>query len=538
MRIKSSKRSEELISELTRIYNFHSDSIIARVAFCYSLQINKRFDMAIAPLDQKGKDFLSETNLFGSVKGGTSYLPIYKSLLDQHYSSSLNEESFRVLFTHHLEFGLEKIQEITKDKNITAGEHISFLMLLVKKGLDLITNLNNPFENSSQTKRSIKQIDQLVSISIGKDEKDQELLLRINDLSEFDSCNIAIAGMVGSGKTELVKDLLYQLSSQTKNQLKFIFFDYKGEGSPDRLKQFFESTGSRMVDLRKGPMSLNPLSFINLSDERAKTFNIKSFVDFVCAIATQLGANQKHILQTIITDCFEQNGLINSLELGSKSPSHPTLANVFEALQDHYENNGIKPDTLYGIISDLATNIFRPDTTDDRNKIYEESLYINLPLELSDTLRQLCVFLTLKYLLAEFSSTNDTEPTEERIKPLRYVIVIDEAHVYLKNKNASKALEDILRVLRSKGVVVVMLTQGVEDYKTKNFDFSSQIKIPICLNINNKDYKLIESFIGTPRSKQKLQEVINKLEPGKGIVNISEPQVIKIRQFWRTVSEK
>ena len=153
-------------------------------------------------------------------------------------------------------------------------------------------------------------------------------------------------------------------------------------------------------------------------------------------------------------------------------------------------------------------------------------------------MRQLCVFLTLKYLLAEFSSTNDTEPTKDRIKPLRYVIVIDEAHVYLKNKNASKALEDILRVLRSKGVVIIMLTQGVEDYKTKNFDFTSQIKIPVCLNINNKDYKLIESFVGTPRSKQKLQEIIGKLEPQKAIINIIEPQIIKINQFWQTQKAK
>ena len=95
-----------------------------------------------------------------------------------------------------------------------------------------------------------------------------------------------------------------------------------------------------------------------------------------------------------------------------------------------------------------------------------------------------------------------------------------------------------MRILRSKGVVIIMLTQGVEDYKTKNFDFSSQVKIPICLNINNKDYKLIESYVGTPRSKQKLQEAIGKLEPKKGLINIKEPQVIKINQFWETMSAK
>lgn len=59
-----------------------------------------------------------------------------------------------------------------------------------------------------------------------------------------------------------------------------------------------------------------------------------------------------------------------------------------------------------------------------------------------------------------------------------------------------------------------------------------------CLNINNKDYKLIESFIGTPRSKQKPQEIIGKLEPQKAIINIIEPQIIKINQFWQTLKEK
>ena len=83
-----------------------------------------------------------------------------------------------------------------------------------------------------------------------------------------------------------------------------------------------------------------------------------------------------------------------------------------------------------------------------------------------------------------------------------------------------------------------MLTQGVEDYKKKNFDFVSQIKIPICLNINNKDYKMIEAFLGTPRSKQKLQEAIGKLESPKAIINITEPQVININQFYKTIAQK
>ena len=538
MRIRISKRNSEVIDHLTTLYNFKFDGIIARVAFTYSLQLSKKFDVnEDVNVGSDGKDWRDERALFGISTDEKSYYVTYKAMLDQHYNKNLSEEDFIKLFKRHLDFGLEKIQMDLEEKNIASGYHISYLMKIVKNGLELISE-NNPFIPQSNEITEIASYENLVSICLGKDEKNNDVFLRINDLNEFDSCNIAIAGMVGSGKTELVKDMLYQISAQSKNELKFIFFDYKGEGNPERLKSFFDGTGSKMVDLKKGPMDLNPLSFVSLTDRRIQEFNIKSFVDFVCTIATQLGTRQKQILQSVISDCFDQQGGLQTLMPDTYKDSHPTLADIFEALQTFYQNNNMTPDTLFGIISDLATNIFRTDGQPSAKKIYEQSLYINLPIELSDTLRQLCVFLTLKYLLAEFSSTNDTEPTEHRIKPLRYVIVIDEAHVYLKNKNASKALEDILSVLRSKGVVIIMLTQGVEDYKTKNFDFVSQIKIPICLNINNKDYKMIEAFVGTPRSKQKLQEAIGKLESPKAIINISEPQVITINQFYKTIAQK
>lgn len=536
MRIRISKRNSDIIDNLTSLYNFRFDGIIARIAFNYSLQLNKKFlvddDFQIGA---DGKDWRDERALFGTSSDEKSYFVIYKALLEQHYTRNLTDDEFVRLFKRHLDFGLEKINQELQGKSIASGFHISYLMKLVKNGLELISE-NNPFISVDENKKEIKSYDKLVSLTLGKNENQKEVTLRINDLTEFDSCNIAIAGMVGSGKTELVKDLLYQISSQTKNELKFIFFDYKGEGNPDRLKSFFDLTGSKMIDLRRTPFELNPLGFININENRTRMFNIKSFVDFVCTIATQLGSSQKHILQNIIDDCFEHHRNLQSLMPERYGNTHPTLNTILESLQNYNEVNERSPDTLDAIISDLATSIFQSEenSNSQKLKIYEQSLYVNLPLELSDTLRQLCVFLTLKYLLAEFSSTNDTEPTKDRIKPLRYVIVIDEAHVYLKNKNASKALEDILRVLRSKGVVVIMLTQGVEDYKTKNFDFASQIKIPLCLNINNKDYRLIESFVGTPRSKQKLQEAIGKLDSQKAIINITDPQVIKINQFWLT----
>ena len=105
----------------------------------------------------------------------------------------------------------------------------------------------------------------------------------------------------------------------------------------------------------------------------------------------------------------------------------------------------------------------------------------------------------------------------------------------MKNKNARKALEELLRLLRSKGVIIVMLSQGVQVYKTKDFDSASLVKFPICLNVQNKDYKSICSFLGTPNSKYKLESEIKKLESGKGLLNIGEPKIIELRQFWKTL---
>ena len=206
---------------------------------------------------------------------------------------------------------------------------------------------------------------------------------------------------------------------------------------------------------------------------------------------------------------------------------------MFKNLEEYYETNKIKPDSLYSAIQNLTENLFNVKQED----VLKKSLYLNLPPNLSDVLRQLLVFLLLRYFNTHFSSTNDVEPVDNII-PLRYVIVIDETHVYLKNKNARKALEELLRLLRSKGVVVVMLSQGVEDYRTKDFDFASQVKLPICLNVQNKDYKMIEAFLGTPNSKYKLETEIKKLDSGKGLIRLNDPRIIHLRQFWKTINNE
>jgi len=519
MRIRISKRNDELIDKLKALYNFKFEGIVPRIAFAYSLQLEKRFDVDTAKLPPSdGRDFRDDKGLFGTFIGNRSNYVIFKSLLDQHYERELYEDEFSKLFRLHLDFGLERMNSELENKSFSEGYHINYLMKMVNDGISIL--YNKPKINiQSGDNIELKEHKKLIEINLGMDGDNNPIKIRLNDLNDFDSNHIAIAGMTGSGKTEMIKDILYQITKQTGDNLNFIFFDYKGE-QKEKIEDFLNQTNAQFIDVLNDDYEFNPLSIISSEDKDKRDNQILTFADTLCGIA-QLGPKQSLNLRKVIREYFEQND------------KRPTVEDINEALQLFYEESKIKPDTLIDIFDKLSRGIFT-DPSDNTEKIYNKNIYLNLPSSIPETVRQLTVFFTLKYLLSIFSNSTDTQPNEDRIKPLRYIVVIDEAHVYLKNKNARGALQEMLRVLRSKGVVVVMLSQGAEDYRQKDFDFSSQVKIPICLNVKNKDYKLIEPFVGTPSSKYKLEQAIENLDNGYGIINLKEPQKIEINQFWKT----
>ncbi len=525
MAIKTNKANHAVVRRLQDKFSFENESIPAKIAINYTLQINKTFNLDdfLSP-DNSGKEY-PENTLFG----GRENYSLYRALFNQQYGRILSESEFNKLVKIHLDFGLERLKEEILDTDRGRNSHVDYLMSIVKRGLKLIanegTNTFSVLTNRPKT-TNIKEFQQVVEFELGRTEGGQNINIRLNDLKEYESHHIAIAGMNGSGKTELIKDILYQISQKTNQELKFIFFDYKGEGQSNNLKKFLESTNCEYVNPLEQTFEFNPLSFINLTNEKYQNFNINSFVDAVAAIETKLGPKQKTLLKTVIANCFDKK---------KREGQHPTLHHIFEELKEYFDEIGEKPDSLYSVMDNLATGIFADTMQPKTTKIYEKSLYISLPDALSEKLRQLCVFLTLKYLLSEFTSMDDTIPNEDRIRPLRYIVVIDEAHVYLNNKNARKILEQLLRVIRSKGVVVIMISQGAEDYYKPDFDFASQVKIPICLSIQNKQPKLIERFIGTTKQSSKLQKAVDNLGNGKGIVNLNEPLLFELRQFWKTI---
>ena len=118
----------------------------------------------------------------------------------------------------------------------------------------------------------------------------------------------------------------------------------------------------------------------------------------------------------------------------------------------------------------------------------------------------------------------ENTPVEHSMKGMRYVILIDEAHVIFKERKYQDILEKMLREIRSKGVSVVLLSQGIEEFNQPSFDFSSMCEIAFLLEIKNKtNLKMIGKFLGFSEKENKpIVKSMESIKTGQAISNIKE----------------
>jgi len=524
-RIKTAERNKQVVYNLTKHrFGFKDEKVIAQIAIAYSIQLNKFFSQEEldAPADNKGKEY--PDTLLGEFNRTTND-SIYRVILNQHYSRKLDEDEFTKLIKLHMDHGLDVLNREILENNQGRNAHIDLLLSIINNGLSLV----NPTEfiGESQTIKSSYTplaFNGLIEVELGKDsESGEPVVLRINDENKFDSQHFAVAGMNGSGKTELVKDILYQINKQSEGTVKYVFFDYKGEGDGGKLKSFLDETNCSFIDIQKEAFDFNPLGFINISNERERNYHIKTFRDTIASIDKRIGVKQRNSLEIAIKNAFDEMATSGAI---------PTIENVYSHLEDYYSLSNSKEDTLTSIVRELSESIFKSECSSGET-LLNQNTYINLPPTLPDVVRQASVFLILNYIKNKFIACDDVVASSDRVKPIRYVVVIDEAHAYLKQKNMASVLEDLLRMIRSKGVIVVMISQGVQEYKQKEFDFASQVKIPILLNVQSKDLKTAKSFLGTPANSAPLKTALNNLGSGRGIISVEEPTLLDINMYWQ-----
>jgi DNA sulfur modification protein DndE len=123
-------------------------------------------------------------------------------------------------------------------------------------------------------------------------------------------------------------------------------------------------------------------------------------------------------------------------------------------------------------------------------------------------------------------------PNENGIQSIRYVLLIDEAHVIFKQKKAQDLLEKMLREIRSKGVSVILLSLGIEEFIQPSFDFSSMCETAFLFEIKDKgNSKMINKFMGISdgsREANRLKSSMETIERRQVISNLKEFEAGKL----------
>ena len=322
---------------------------------------------------------------------------------------------------------------------------------------------------------------------------------------------MAIAGQSGVGKSYFARNILQRIVKNSNQEVNFLYLDFKGVKEGDKnnsdFKTFFKQTKASLIDTPKNSFPVNPLSFINNINERHKIIGIGRFVDIIVKYAN-LGNVQKQNLKDAISESFNQR----------KDGSYPTLKDVLENV---YQIAGDKPTSLTQILTGLTeVDLFDNDKYGD---FINQNYYFSLSGELSNEVRFTATFLVIYYIYNTFMNMSKS-PIEDNHSGLRYVLLIDEAHTVFKEKKSQEILEKLLREIRSQGVAVMLVSQGIEEFNQKDFDFSSMCQSSFLMQIKDgNNWKAISKFLGAgEKNKNKINRSMENINPRQVISNIKE----------------
>lgn len=517
--IRTSERNQEVVRKLTsKLPTGTKENVIARIALGYSLQTGRKFQSNEFSLyDSKGKEYKDHI-LFDA-----KYRDFYIALISQYYGVYKSDENITRYIKLHIDHGLELMDSIFQDNyNYTIFD---FLIEFIEKGTFMLSDLDVTLDHIKNNNQSIDKsyFSNPLRLKLGnKLLNNDPIFLNLNDTSQYNNSHIAVAGNSGTGKTQFALEFLSQINELSNGHVNFIYLDFKGLKNDDVIKMqpFFNATRTEFVNVPQAKFPVNPLTFIDNVNEVNKNMGIDKFVDIICKYSN-LGIKQKGKLREATREAFVEQ----------KNGAYPTIQVVNEKLLDIV---GDKKDTLTEIMDELSRyQIFLEDSKNQSNFL-NKNIYLSLSGDLSNSVRFTSLFLIINYIYNTFMNMENT-PVEMNVKAMRYVILIDEAHVLFKEKKYQDILEKLLREIRSKGVSVVLLSQGIDEYNQPDFDFSSMCEIAFLLDIKDKNIKSMEKFLGVSgNASQKVARSMEKIQKGQAIGNIKEfdrGELFMIKQY-------
>ena len=280
------------------------------------------------------------------------------------------------------------------------------------------------------------------------------------------SPHMAIMGGTNSGKTYTAVTMLKQL--RTFGPVPILAFDFKGDLS-EKLAPYI---GAEIVSPPRVPVPLDVLA-VHVADEMGLR-------EAASRIRESIGRVKNSKLSGVQSDALREAVLQALRRRPGASP--PTLTDVSRALAAEYQRRSRKPDELTATLNEL--NQFTLFSTErSPADFFSRSWVVRLPQDGSAEVRRLVINLTLDALDRWLNAQPDA-PTVDGRRALRHVCMLDEAHVILATK--LPALSNLIRMSRSKGGVIMLVSQSPDDFEGEEEGFLDNMGLTLAFNTQAK----------------------------------------------------
>jgi hypothetical protein len=296
----------------------------------------------------------------------------------------------------------------------------------------------------------------------------------------------AFMGGVGSGKTRTAAFVLRSIAEQSRAPL--LAFDFKGDMS-DRNNALDKAFDATVLSPLKSPIPLDVFALRGTDSHKVVT------------TAQRLRDGLGNLKQTKFGD-QQRRRLNDALEIALKQFRPCTLANIKSTLEGIYADQGIKEDGAVSALVDLCRlPLFEPKMSPE--EFFSRSWIISLPADVPELVRVAVVSLLTDALERYINSLPDAPTDDHGNRSLRTLCVVDEAHRILGAK--LPGLANLIRLGRSKGAAVMLISQKPDDFEGEDDDFLSEMGLVVCFGTNAKE-TAVKRILGAGASLTSLKK--------------------------------
>lgn len=507
IRYRPTKIADVFLSLLRSSIAASDKATMARLSIARSLYEPAIPSVLVLPANQEMGNAIEGIHLFGEDH------EIWACLICASINQVISEgKVFQTLVEAHWHRGALLLQDDYKDVRESVEG-------LVGRIASMIPNLAAGAVTVNSTRPKMKESSGALVLHFGM----QSSIVPSGEVVNFTingpgtSPHIAILGKTRSGKSRTGLDISAEIIKKT--DLPLLFIDPKGEfvkdgkliskseWGGDTLQHFFPNI--LPLDVPSTPI---PLDFLWHSPNAQPHELAQIASGFKDSFQKCIRAKGDVALNTLRESV---------LELLQANTSPISLANVRERFIDNAGGDN-KSGGIGAKLSELeALQLFRPSTPP--SEFFSKRWVLSFG-SCSDEAKKLVIFLVLDALNSYLLSLEDSSIDSGQNRSLRHLLVVDEAREVLMYKHG--ALSSLIRKSASRGGVVMLLSQGPDDFDQVEDDFLQQMGTVGVFSLSASNVKNLTGSFG---KRMRVEDFADKnLPSGVALVKFSSRLPMKV----------